>query len=330
MRRREFIAGLGTAAAAACSCVARAQQPVMPTIGFLHSGSPEASPNLVAGFRKGLSEMGYGEGRNVAIEFRWAQNDNDRLPEMAADLVRRRIAVIATPNSTQAALAAKAATTTIPIVFHIPGDPVQVGLVASFNRPGGNVTGVSNMIVELTAKRLGFLHELLPTAARFAVLIDSSNPFINRESAIADLRGVASAIGLQIEVAAAGTSREIDTAFASLLQKRANALLLTNSALFGARRVQLATLAARHAVPVMYYDRIFTEAGGLMSYGPSLVDSYRQVGIYTGRILKGEKPADLPVMQPTKFEFVINLQAARTLGLTIPPGLLSIADEVIE
>ena len=329
MKRREFITLLG-GAAATWPIPARAQQPAMPVIGFLHSGSPELSQNLVAAFRKGLSETGYVEGRNVAIEYRWAQNDNARLPELAADLVRRGMAVIATPNSGLAAQAAKAATAKIPIVFNTPFDPVQGGLVASFNRPGGNVTGVSNLIQNLGAKRLGLLRELLPAAARVAVLVDSNSPTIASESVIADLLGAASAIGLQIEVLTAGTNRDIDTAFASLLQKRANALLLTNSALFGARRVQLVTLAARYAVPVMYHDRIFTEAGGLMSYGASLADSYRLVGVYAGRILKGAKPSDLPVLQPTTIELVINLKTAKTLGLEIPPTLLARADEVIE
>jgi putative ABC transport system substrate-binding protein len=273
-----------------------------------------------------LSEAGYVEGRNVAIEFSWANNDIARLPELAADLVRRRVAVIATPNGAPAALAAKTATTTIPIVFNSIGDPVQVGLVASFNRPGGNVTGVTSMALDLGPKRLGLLHDLLPVATRFAALVDSNTA----RFAIADLRAAASAIGAQIEVLVANTSGEIDAAFASLLQKRADALMLMTSPLFGARRQQLAALAARHAVPVMYHDRIFTEAGGLMSYGTSLADVYRQVGVYTGRVLKGEKPADLPVLRPTRFEFVINLQTARTLGLDIPPGLLAIADEVIE
>jgi putative ABC transport system substrate-binding protein len=262
IQRRAFITLLG-GAAAAWPRVARAQQPAMPVIGFLHAGSPEVSPNLVAGFRKGLSETGYVEGRNVAIEFRWGHNDNNRLPELVADLARRRVAVIATPNGALAALAAKAATTTIPIVFNSSGDPVQAGLVASLNRPGRNVTGVTSMAADLGAKRLGLLHELLPAAAHFAVLVDSNT--LSTESVIADLQAAASAIRQQIEILTASTSREIDTAFATLVQKRTDALLLTNSPFFGARRIQLATLAARHAVPVMYHDRIYTEAGGLMS-----------------------------------------------------------------
>jgi len=295
-------------------------------IGFLHTGSPEVTPSLVAGFRQGLNETGFIDGRNVTIEFRWAHNDIDRLPELAADLVRRRVDVIASPNGEPPALAAQAATTTIPIVFNGTGDPVKLGLVASYNRPGGNVTGVTTLIEELGAKRLGLLHELLPGATRFAVLVhDNFNEYV-----IANLRAAASTLGLQIEVLPAGSNRDIDMAFATLQQKRADAVLTANAALFGARRLQLAMLAARYAVPAMYHDRLFTEAGGLMSYGTSLADLYRQVGVYTGRVLKGEKPADLPVLQPTKFEFVINLQAARTIGIDVPATLLARADEVIE
>jgi putative ABC transport system substrate-binding protein len=315
---------------AAWPAVARAQQAAVPVIGFLHTGSPEVTPSLVAGFRRGLNESGFIDGRNVMIEFRWAHNDNDRLPELAADLVRRRVDVIATPNGGLPALAAKAATGAIPIVFNGIADPVKLGLVASYNRPGGNVTGVTSLLEELGAKRLGLLHELLPGATRFAVLVQESNPFRVYERAISDLRAAASTLGLQIEVLSAVSNREIDTAFATLLQKRADALLTAPSPLFGARRLQLAMLAARYTVPAMYHDRLFTEAGGLMSYGASLADLYRQVGVYTGRILKGEKPADLPVLRPTKFEFVINLQAAKIIGVEVPPSLLALADEVIE
>jgi putative ABC transport system substrate-binding protein len=300
----------------------------MPVIGYVHTGTPEQSPNLLAGFHRGLSETGYVEGRNVAIEYRWAHNEVDRLPELVADLVRHRVAVIAAANSGVAALAAKAATTTIPIVFNMPADPVKAGLVASYNRPGGNITGVNQLIVELGAKRLGLLQELLPAAVRFAMLVDRNNP--NTGPMIADLQAAASAIGRPVEVLYAGTNRDIDAAFASLMQNPVDALLVTPSALFGARRIQLATLATRYAVPVMYHDRIFTEAGGLMSYGASLVDAYRLLGVYTGRILNGTKPADLPVVQPTKFELVINLTTAKALGLTIPETLLATADEVIE
>jgi putative ABC transport system substrate-binding protein len=327
MTRREFITLLG-GAAAAWPLAAYAQQPAMPVIGFLFGGSPEGSANFVAAFRKGLGEAGYVEGQNVAIEYLWTHNDNDRLPELAADLVRRRVAVIVTPNFIAAALAAKAATTTIPIVFGGGFDPVQAGLVASLNQPGGNVTGISFMSVEIGGKRLGLLHELLPGAAHFAMLVNPTNP--NAELNITEARAATSVIGRQIEVLTASTNRDIDTAFASLVEKRADALLLSPEPLFTTRRVQLVTLAARHAVPAIYYIREFAEIGGLMSYGPNLANQYREVGVYTGRILKGEKPADLPILRPTRFEFVINLQTAKTLGLEVPASLLARADEVIE
>ncbi len=301
----------------------------MPVIGYLEAGSPEASANLVAAFRKGLSEAGYVEGRNVAIVFRWAHNENDRLPDLAADLVHRRVDVIVTPVSTPAAFASKAATTTIPIVFGTGADPVRAGLVASLNRPGGNVTGVNTMSLELMPKRLGLLNELLPGAARFAVLVNPSNPF-GAEPAITDVRAAAVAIGQQIEVFTASSNRDIDTAFATLTQKRADAVVFTPDALFDSRRVQLAILAARHQLPALHWKREFAEVGGLMSYGSNVADVLRHTGIYTGRILKGERPADLPVLLPTKFEFVINLQTAKALGLEIPPTLLARADEVIE
>jgi putative ABC transport system substrate-binding protein len=328
MRRREFISLLSGAVAAPAllwPLVARAQQPV---IGFLRPGSPEPNAHLVAAFRKGLGETGYVEGRNVAVEYRWAHNFDDRLPELAADLVRLRVAVIATPGSTAAAAAAKSATTTIPIVFSAGGDPVLTGLVASLNRPGGNVTGVSSMSAELGAKRLGLLQELVPRAARFAVLVNPNNPLA--EAFVADVRAAAAAIGWQVEVLTASTSRDIDAAFAMLVEKRADTLLVGLDPLFVSSRVQLATLAARHAVPAIYPFRDDAEAGGLMSYGPSNTDLVRQAGIYTGRILKGEKPADMPILRATKFELVINLKTAKALGLTVPDKLLVAADEVIE
>jgi putative ABC transport system substrate-binding protein len=327
MKRREFITLIG-GAAVAWPRIARAQQPAMPVVGFLDSGSPEPGASRVAGFRKGLSEAGFVEGKNVAIEYRWAYDDFARLPELAADLVRRRVAVIAALQSLPRPLAAKAATATIPIVFGMGGDPVQSGLVASFNRPGGNVTGVLSMNAELGAKRLGLLHELVPGAARFAVLFDPNAP--NTESQVTDLQAAALAIGRTIEVLYAGTNRDIDTAFASLGQKRADPLWVQPAPLYYNRRVQIVTLAVRYAVPAIYFERAFAEAGGLMSYGSNLADNNRQAGIYVGRVLKGEKPADLPVMQPTRFELIINLQTARTLGIEVPPTLLAQADEVIE
>src|SRR5262245_2256954 len=325
MRRREFIAALG--GAAAMPLAARAQQP-MPVIGFLRPGSPELSAHLVAAFRKGLNEAGYVEGRNVAVEYRWAHDHDDRLPELAADLVRLRVAVIATPGSTAAAAAAKSATAAIPIVFSGGGDPVQTGLVASLNRPGGNVTGVSSMQGELGAKRLGLLQELVPRAMRIAILVNPNNPFA--EAFVADVRSASPAIGRQIEVFTAGTSLDIDTAFTMLVGKRAEALLIAPDPLFVNRRVQLATLAARHSVPAIYPFREDAEAGGLMSYGTSNTDLVRLVGLYTGRILNGEKPADMPILRATKFELVINLKAAKALGLDVPVHLQQIADEVIE
>jgi putative tryptophan/tyrosine transport system substrate-binding protein len=326
LKRREFIAMLSSAAA--WPLAARAQQPSIPIVGYVHPDSPQTVVGLLAAFREGLGETGYVEGQNVAIEYRWAENDLSRIPELVADLVRRQVAVIATPGSSAAALAAKAATTTIPIVFTLGLDPVQLGLVASLSRPGGNITGVNSMSNELVAKRLGLLHELLPTATRFAVLVNPKNP--TTESLKKDIEAAAAAIGPRIEFFTASTGAEIDTAFASLLQKRADALVVHPDNLFINRRVQLITLAARHAVPTVYPLRPDAEAGGLMSYGTKLADAHRQAGVYTGRILKGAKPADLPVVQPTTFEFVINLQTAKTIGLTVPATLLARADEVIE
>jgi putative tryptophan/tyrosine transport system substrate-binding protein len=326
MRRRKFMTLLG-GAAAGWPLAARAQQPAMPVVGFLYAGSPEPIGHLVAAFRKGLTEIGYVEAQNLAIEFRWARNEIDRLPELAADLVRRQVSVIAVPGSLQGAIAAKAATTSIPIVFSIGGDPVQAGLVASFNRPGGNVTGISSMNTELGSKRLGLLHELIPKAERFALLVTNSPLY---EPLIQEVLAGGSAIGRQIDVLYVSTSRDIGAAFASIVQKRVEALVLAPGPLFNNNRVQLATLTARHAVPSIYSSREFAEAGGLMSYGPSITEEFRQTGIYCGRILKGEKPADLPVLRATRFEFIINMQTARALGIEVPPTLLARADEVIE
>jgi putative ABC transport system substrate-binding protein len=328
MRRRAFIAGLGAAAASSAVWPRAARaQPRVPVIGFLGTGSPERATSLAA-FRQGLSEAGYIDGRNVAIEFRWANNKLDRLPELAAGLVQSGVAAIATPFSTPAALAAKAATTTIPIIFSMGGDPVRLGLVASLSRPGGNVTGFSYLAVELTAKRLGLLHDLLPGAKRIAVLVNPASPLAGPVAENAE--AAASVIGLKIEVVAAGTNDEIDAAFAGLTQKRAGALMVGPDTLFSNRREQLIALAARHMIPTIYPLRDDAEAGGLASYGASIREEFRLVGLYTGRILKGEKPAEMPVMQPTKFEFVINLKAAKALGIEVPPGLIAIADEVIE
>jgi ABC-type uncharacterized transport system substrate-binding protein len=328
MKRREFISLLG-ATAAAWPLAARAQQSSMPVVGFLRSTALEDSALSVLAFRQGLSEVGFVEGRNVTIEYRWAENQLDRLPLLAAELVQRRVSGIAAPASTPAALAAKAATATIPIVFGIGGDPVQAGLVASFNRPGGNVTGFTSMNLELAAKQLGLLHELLPAAARFAVLVNPDNPAIV-EPTITDVRAAATSIGRQIEVLTASTNHEIDAAIASLGHKRADALLVNNDPLFYSRCVHLATLATYHRVPAITVWRESVEAGGLMSYGSSVADLVRQVGVYSGRILKGERPADLPVLRATKFELVVNLQTAKIFGLEVPPMLLARADKVIE
>jgi ABC-type uncharacterized transport system substrate-binding protein len=327
LKRREFITLLG-GAAAGWPIAARAQQSVLPVIGFLHSASPERRRDQVAAFRRGLNELGFVEGRNVSIEYRWADDHYDRLPELAADLVHRRVAVIAATGNIRTVLAAKAATATIPIVFMSSGDPERSGLVASLNRPGGNLTGISDIGAELGAKRLELLHELVPGAARFGVLVNPKSPFA--ESMVADLRAAASSIARQIEVLSATSGRDIDAAFASLTQKQVGALVVGVDSVFLSRRAQLITLTARHALPAMFPIREDVEAGGLMSYGPSNTDQYRQTGAYAGRILKGEKPADMPVQLPTKFELVINQQTARVIGLDIPPILLARADEVIE
>ena len=327
LRRRQFITLLGGAAAAAWPLAARAQQPVMPVIGYLDSSSPVASAPRVALFRQGLAEAGYVEGRNVAIEYRWAEGRYDRLPEMAAELVRREVAVIVA-STIPAAVAAKAATATVPIVFYVAGDPVKLGLVAGLARPGGHATGVNNFAAELGAKHLGLLRELLPTAARIGLLVNPTNP--NVEGVTKDVTAAASPSGLQIHVVRASDTREIESAFATLVRNKTDALVVAPDPFFYSRQVQLATLATRHALPAIYNVREYPQVGGLMSYGTSLTEVYRQLGDYTGRILKGAKPADLPVVQSIKFEFVINLPTARALGLEIPPTLLARADEVIE
>ena len=325
MRRREFIAGLGSASA--WPVVARAQQAALPVIGFIHPETPDLAEYLVRAFRQGLNETGYVEGRNVTIDYRWAQSQNDRLPALTADLVRRRATVIVT-SSTLGVSAAKAATTTIPVAFYTGGDPVALGFVASLSRPGGNLTGVTGLNGELGPKRLELLHELLPAVSTIPVLVDR-----NGRSAGAlpsEIQEAASTRGVQLQVLHASTERDFDTVFATLSQLRAGALLISASLFFNVRGKQLGTLTVRHAVPAIYQFREFAAAGGLMSYGSSITDSYRQVGIYTGRILKGEKPADLPVQQSTKVELIINMKTAKALGITFPLTLLGRADEVIE
>jgi putative ABC transport system substrate-binding protein len=322
MRRRDFIAGLG--GAVAWPALAQA----LPVIGLLESGSPEGSADFMAAFRKGLGETGYADGRNVTIESRYALRGIDRLPELAAELVRRRVAVIATPGSTPASLAAKAATTTIPTVFSLATDPVAMGHVASLNRPGGNATGYSEMNTEVGPKRFGLLHELVPQARHFGVLVNPKN--VLTEFAVKEAQAAAVTIGRPVEVLAASTEGDIDMVFASLMQKQVDALVVTPDVLFNVRRDQVVALAARGSLPAIYWDPGFPKAGGLMSYGSTVAESYRQVGIYVGRILHGDKPADLPVVQPIKFELVINFKTAKALGLTIPETLLATADEVIQ
>ena len=325
MKRREFITLLG-GAAVAWPLAARAQQPAMPVIGYLHPASPDAFADRVRGFRQGLKEIGFVEGENVAIEYRWAEDQIDRVPALAAELVHRRVAVIATVSS--AAFSVKAATTTIPIVFVSNRDPVRIGLVASLARPGGNLTGINFFGAELSAKRLELLRTLVPGAARVTVLINPA--FASAEITLKDVETAARAMGLQIQVLNATTSGEIDVAFATIGRERPDALFVGTDPFFTSRRLQLAHWAMRVAIPAAFGGRQYAEAGGLMSYAGSLTDAWRQVGVYTGRILKGAKPADLPVVQASKFELVINHQTARMLGLTVPPSLLATADEVIE
>jgi len=327
LNRREFIALVG--GAAAWPLVAHAQQSAMPVIGFLGTISPDRWASRLHAFRQGLSETSYVEGRNAGIEYRWAEGQNNRLPALAADLVRRQVSVIAAPESTPAAFAAKAATTTIPIVFSVGVDPVAVGLVASLNRPGGNLTGVTNLNAEILPKRLELMHELVPTATTIALLVNASNPLV-AETESRDAQTAARTLGLQLHVLHASTDRDFDTVFASLAQMRAVALVINTDVFFNSRSEQLAALALRHTVPAIFQYREFVASGGLMSYGTSTTDVFRQVGIYTSRLLRSESPADLPVQQVTKIELIINLKTARTLGLTVPLSLLGRADEVIE
>jgi putative tryptophan/tyrosine transport system substrate-binding protein len=327
MKRREFITLVG-GAAAAWPLAARAQQPAMPVVGYLNNGSPESDVPRLTGLRRGLNQSGYVEGRNLVIEYRWAGNQADRLPALAADLVQLRVAVIVTPGLV-ATLAAKAATTSIPIVFNVGNDPVQLGLVASLNRPGGNLTGFNALIGELGAKGLALLHELVPGIATIGFLGNPNNPAVF-ELMTRDVLAAAPVIGVKVRTLKAATDREIDVAFVSVAQERTGALLVGNDLFFNSRIEQLVALAARHAIPTMYPVREFVVAGGLISYGGSLTENYRQVGLHTGRILKGEKPADLPVQQETKLELTINRKTANALGLQIPDKLLALADEVIE
>jgi ABC-type uncharacterized transport system substrate-binding protein len=326
MRRREFITLLGSAAAA-WPLAARAQQPAMPVIGYLNlGGSPESDVRLT-GLRRGLNQTGYVEGRNVLIDYRWAGNQVDRLPALVADLVQLRVsAIVAT--GLPPALAAKAATTSIPIVFSVASDPVQFGLVASLNRPGGNLTGVNGFVGELGAKGFALLHDLVPSAATIGFLQNPNNPLF--ELTTRDVLEAALVAGVKVQILKASTDREIDAAFVSLLEARTGALLVGSDFFFNSRIEQVTALAARYAIPTMYSFREFVVAGGLISYGISLIEQYRQVGLYAGRILKGDKPVDLPVIQATKIQLIINLKTAKTLGLDVPPSLLALADEVIE
>jgi putative tryptophan/tyrosine transport system substrate-binding protein len=327
MRRREVIALFG--GAAAWPLTVRAQQPALPVVAFLRTGSPDGSARFVAAFNKGLNETGYVDGQNVKVDYHWLEDQYDLLPALMADLVRRQVAVIATPGFTPGALAAKAATTTIPIVFGVTQDPVQLGLVASLARPGGNATGINFFANEVVGKRLRLLHDMVPKAVRIAVLVNPANA-ANTEATLRDLQEAAPTIGLQLQIHNAITIGEIDAAFAAFGRERPDALFVGGNAFFLDRRVQFATLTAHSGIAATYAQSDFVSAGGLMSYGTDIADTFHQVGVYTGQILKGAKPADLPVLQSTKFEFAINLQTARALGIEVPPAVLSIADEVIE
>jgi putative tryptophan/tyrosine transport system substrate-binding protein len=328
MKRRDFISLVG-GWAVAWPLAARAQQPGMPIVGLVGPRSPEESMRLGAAFRKALNETGHIEGQNVMFEYYWLEGKYDRLPALMADLVRRRVAVIAMPAFTAAVPVAKAATTTIPIVFGVGEDPVKLGLVASFARPGGNATGINFLAAEVTAKRLGLLHDLVPKAVRVAVVINPANAPV-AETTLRETSEAAHGLGLQIQILNASTSREIEVAFATLMRERPDALFIAPDGFFTSRRVQIVTLAAHHRVPAAYFSREFVEVGGLMSYGSDISDVYRQAGVYTAQILKGAKPADLPVVQSTKIEFVINMQTAKALGLEVPPQLLASVDEAIE
>jgi putative ABC transport system substrate-binding protein len=328
VRRREFIIFLG-GAAAAWPLPARAQQQAVPAIGFLGSESPARSAGLLRFFREGLGELGFVEGQNVTIDYRWAEGRNDRLPALAADLVRREVSVIAAPATTPGALAAKAATATIPIVIFTAGDPVALGLVASLSRPGGNITGTTSLAGELAPKRLELLRELMPTANNVALLVNPTNPAL-MATTTREAQAAARALGLNLHILHAGTEREFDAVFARLAELPESGLVIAVDSFFTGRREQLAELALNHRVPAIYQSRDFAEAGGVMSYGGSLADGFRLVGLYTGRILKGEKPADLPVQQVTKVELIINLKNTKALGLEVPPPLIARADEVIE
>jgi putative ABC transport system substrate-binding protein len=328
MRRRDFIQ-VTAGSIATWPLAARAQQAALPVVGLVNPRSPEASARHAAAFRKGLNETGYVEGQNVMVEYHWLDGQYDRLPSLMADLVRRRVAVIATPGFTAAAPAAKAATTSIPIVFGVGEDPVKLGLVASLARPGGNATGMNFFTGEITAKRLGLLRDLVPKASRVAVLVNPANA-ATAEATLRDIPEAARALGLQIQFLNASTIREIEAAFATLVHERADALFVAPDGFFASRRVQFATLANRHDIPTAHATRDAVEAGGLMSYGTDFVETFRQVGVYTGQILKGAKPADLPVLQSTKFEFVINLQTARALRIELPNSIQLLADELIE